>query len=138
MLSHSPAQVFALVAGAVLVAAGALGFFYEAAFESGETAARARAFGVLEVNGWHNVLHVATGAGGLLLAGSWRAARAYAVALGAVYALAAAAGLAGGEELLGIVPVNTGDNVLYALIGLSGLVAGEATPAEPPPTLAVR
>jgi Domain of unknown function (DUF4383) len=47
-------------------------------------------FGILDVNGWHNVVHIATGGLGLLafVAGAY-AARAYAFGLGAVYILVA-------------------------------------------------
>jgi hypothetical protein len=138
MTNRAPAQVFALVLGLSLVAGGVLGFFYEAAFDTGDDVPRAAVLGILDVNGWHNVVHIATGVAGLLLAGSWSAARAYAHAVGAVYAVVALAGFIEGDGgvLIGLVPVNTEDNVLHALIALAGLVAGQATPVEPPPTLA--
>ena len=41
-----------------------------------------------------------------------------------------------GDSILGLVPVNTEDNVLHALIGVAGIGAGMATPAEPAPTTA--
>jgi Domain of unknown function (DUF4383) len=34
-----------------------------------------------------------------------------------------------GESLLGFIPVNTEDNVLHLILGLTGLAAGAATPA---------
>jgi hypothetical protein len=138
MSRRSPAQVFALVIGLSLVAGGVLGFFYEASFETGGDTPRDAALGILDVNGWHNVVHIATGAAGLLVAGYWSASRLYALALAAVYAVVALAGFIEGDGgvLIGLVPVNTEDNVLHALIALAGLIAGQATPAEPPPTLA--
>ena len=62
MENRSPAQVYALVFGITLVAAGILGFFYNASFAVGDGLERDAVFGLLDVNGWHNVVHLATGA----------------------------------------------------------------------------
>jgi Domain of unknown function (DUF4383) len=134
MEERSPAQVYALVIGVTLVAIGVVGFFYSASFSTGDGAEREAALGILDVNGWHNVVHIASGAVGLALAGSYGGARSYAIAFGAVYLVVAALGFAAGdgEEILDIVPVNTQDNVLHLLIALAGLGAGLATPASEP------
>jgi hypothetical protein len=132
---RSPAQLYALVFGATLVVAGIIGFFYSASFGSpGEVDG---VLGVLDVNGWHNVVHIATGALGLLALG-YSAARTYALGLGAVYVLVTIWGFAVGDggEILGFIPVNTEDNVLHLLIGLAGLGAYAATPAAAKPTTA--
>lgn len=65
MQNMSPARLYALVFGVVLVVAGIIGFFYESEFTDDE-AVRDAVFGILDVNGWHNVVHIATGALGLL------------------------------------------------------------------------
>jgi hypothetical protein len=114
------------------VVAGIIGFFYSAAFGSpGEVDA---VFGILDVNGWHNVVHIATGALGLLALGY--GARAYAGGLGVVYVVVAIWGfiIGSGESILGFIPVNTEDNVLHTILGLAGLAAYAATPAEQAPT----
>ena len=129
MANRTPAQIYALVIGAVLVVAGIIGFFYSAAFGSpGDTDA---VFGILEVNAWHNIVHIATGALGLLAVGY--AARTYALGLGAVYAVVALWGfiIGDGESILGFIPVNTEDNVLHALIAVAGIAAGLATSERP-------
>jgi hypothetical protein len=134
MEQRSPAQLYALVFGLTLVAAGILGFFYSSAFgEPGEVEA---VLGILDVNGWHNVVHIATGLIGLAVFASYGNARVYALGLGAVYVAIAIAGFIAGDgsNLLSIIPVNTEDNVLHALIGVAGLGAGLATPAVQPPT----
>jgi hypothetical protein len=134
MAGKSPAQIYALVFGAVLVIAGIIGFFYSAAFGTpGETEA---VLGILAVNGWHNVVHIVTGALGLLAAGY--AARTYAIGLGIVYIVVAIWGFAigSGESILGFIPVNTEDNVLHALIGIAGVAAYFAS--APKPTTAGR
>ncbi len=85
METRSPAQVYALVMGATLVVVGILGFFYSASFGSGDDTAREAVLGILDVNGWHNLLHIASGVLGLALIGSYPASRAYAFGLGALY-----------------------------------------------------
>ena len=138
MEERSPAQVFALVIGLTLVVAGIAGFFYNASFDSGDDLPRDAVIGILDVNGWHNVLHIATGVIALVLAGSYDAARLFAIWGGAVYILIAVAGFITGDGgvLVGLVPVNTEDNVLHLLIGIAGLGAGFATPTVEPPSLA--
>jgi hypothetical protein len=133
---RSPAQVYALVIGATLTVAGIAGFFYNADFGTGDGTARDAVIGVLDVNGWHNVVHIATGVLGLLVASSYGGSRGYAIGLGAIYLLVALLGfLAGdGEEIVNLIPVNTEDNFLHLLIGLAGLGAGLATPATAPPS----
>ena len=132
MEDRSPAQVFALVIGITLVAAGVLGFFYSASFGTGDGTERDAVLGILDVNAWHNLVHLASGAVGLLVIGSYRGARLYALGLGVVYLLVTLLGfIAGdGEEILNLIPVNTEDNFLQLLIGIAGVAAGLATPAH--------
>jgi hypothetical protein len=138
MEGRSAAQVYALGIGGALVVAGILGFFYNADFGSGDGTDRDAVLGILDVNGWHNLVHIATGALGLAVGGSYSASRAYALGLGFVYLVLALLGfLAGdGEELFNLVPVNTEDNLLHLLLGLAGVAAGWATPAVPAPSTA--
>ena len=123
-----PAQLFCLVVGAVLIIAGIIGFFYNGSFSS-DANNRDAVFGILDVNGWHNIVHILTGALGLALFRT--AAREYALGLGAVYVVVAIWGflLGDGESILGFLPVNTEDNVLHAFLGVAGLAAGLATQA---------
>jgi hypothetical protein len=129
---RTPAQLYALVFGATLVVAGIIGFFWSSDF--GSPGKVDGVLGILDVNGWHNVVHIATGVLGLL---AFRyMARTYALGLGLVYVLVAAWGfiVGDGDQILSIIPVNTEDNVLHLLIGLAGLGAYAATPAAPPAT----
>ena len=135
-MRRSPAQTYALVIGASLTLAGIVGFFYSSSFgKPGHTDA---VFGVLDVNGWHNLVHLLTGLLGLATARSYNAARRYAIGSGVVYALVAIWGLVigGGESILGIVPINSEDNVLHLLIAIAGLGAGLGTRDTPRPTAA--
>jgi uncharacterized protein (UPF0333 family) len=133
--TRSPAQLYALLLGAVLTVVGIVGFFYNSDFTS-DKAARDAVFGVLDVNGWHNVVHIATGALGLAAAASYSSARGYAIGVGVVYIVVTIWGFIVGDggSILSIVPVSTEDNVLHLLIGVGGIVAGLATPAVPEPT----
>jgi hypothetical protein len=132
----SPARLYATLVGGVLVVAGIIGFFYSSSFGSPGTVDDA--FGILDVNGWHNLVHILTGAIGLLVAGY--AARGYALGLGFVYLVIAIWGfiIGGGESILGFIPVNTADNFLHLILGLLGIGAGLTTPKAgtgraPPP-----
>ncbi len=131
--SRSPAQLFALLLGAVLVAVGVIGFLYEPSFSAPEVEQDA-VFGILAVNGWHNLVHLATGALGLAMAASYTGARAYALGLGAVYAVVALIGFLSGDAIFGLIAINTEDNVLHVLIAVAGIGAGLATPEAPAPT----
>jgi Domain of unknown function (DUF4383) len=133
---RSPAQVFALVIGATLTVAGIVGFFYNASFGTGDGTSRDAVLGILDVNGWHNVVHIASGAIGLLVAGSYTGSRVYAIGLGAIYLVVALLGfLAGnGDEIFNLIPVNSEDNFLHLLIGLAGVGGGLATPGTAPPS----
>ena len=134
---RSPAQVFALVIGATLTIAGIAGFFYSASFGSGDGTEREAVLGILDVNGWHNLIHIASGGVGLLVAGSYGGSRVYALGFGAIYLVVALLGfLAGdGDEIFNLIPVNTENNVLHVLIGLAGVGAGLATPSTPAPSI---
>jgi len=127
MEGSSPARLYATLVGGTLVIAGIIGFFYSSSFGSpGRVDA---VFGILDVNAWHNIVHIVTGALGLVLAGY--AARQYALGLGVVYIAIAIWGFIIGshESILGFIPVNTEDNFLHLILGVLGLAAGVATPS---------
>jgi len=136
MRQRSPAQLYALVIGATLVVAGIIGFFYNSSFGTGDGTERDAVLGILDVNAWHNLVHIASGAVGLALVSSYSGSRAYAFGLGAVYVLVTILGLIAGDgdEILNFIPINTEDNILHLLIALAGIGAGLATPAAPAPS----
>ena len=129
MADASPARLYALLVGGTLTVAGIIGFFYDSSFDTGSGLESEAVFGILDVNGWHNVVHLATGLLGLAAAGY--AARAYALGLGLVYVVVAIWGFAetsnGFGVILDFLPVNTEDNILHLVLGLTGLAAGAAT-----------
>jgi hypothetical protein len=132
---RSPAQVYALLFGAILTIAGIAGFFYNSEFTT-DKGVRDAVLGVLDVNGWHNVLHIATGVLGLAAAGAYSSARTYSLGVGLLYLAVAIWGfvIGSGESILSIIPVNAGDDVLHLVIGICGIATGVATPAVPEPT----
>jgi Domain of unknown function (DUF4383) len=131
---RSPAQVWAKLIGLTLVAAGIVGFFYSSAF--GSPGKVDGVLGILDVNGWHNLVHIASGLLGLALSRTYSSARAYCLLLAAAYTVVAIWGFVVGDggAILGFIPVNTEDNVLHTLIALVSLVVGVATPAVPAPS----
>jgi hypothetical protein len=141
-MRKSPAQVYALTFGAALLLAGILGFFYTADFSTGDATKnpenRDALIGLFEVNGWHNVVHLLSGITGLVLARSWRGAKLFAWGFGLTYLAVTVWGfvIGDGESILGLIPVNTEDNLLHLAISLLGIGAALATPSAPPPTMA--
>ena len=128
----SPARLYCLLVGGVLVIAGIIGFFYEASFGTGDSIRTHDVFGILSVNGWHNVVHIAIGAVLLLAAGS--AARPAALLVGALYIALSILGfiatghggitfVAKDDVLFKLVPVNNEDNVLHLILGITGVIA---------------
>ncbi len=122
----SPARLYASLTGALLVVLGILGFFYSASF--GTPGGVDDMLGAFAVNGWLNVIHIALGAIGLLVAGF--ASRSYSLWLGLLLVALAAWGFAigSGDAILGFIPSNLGDNLLHLVLGLLGLAAAVATP----------
>jgi Domain of unknown function (DUF4383) len=136
MSTSTPARLYCTLVGAVLVIAGIIGFFYSASFETGAANVAVdtdEVFGILGVNGWHNLVHIALGLLALAVAGSPYGARAYCLGIGAVYVLLAIWGFIDSDNILiGLIPVNNEDNFLHLILGIVGLGAGAATPAATP------
>jgi hypothetical protein len=132
----SPARLYCLLVGAVLVIAGIIGFFYESSFATGDSIRVDDVFGVLGVNGWHNLVHL--GIGALLLAAAGSAARPAALFVGVLYLVLCILGfiatgnggidfVAENDTLIKLVPVNNEDNVLHLVLGITGVIAALAT-----------
>lgn len=127
----TPASLYAGLIGGVLVVAGIIGFFYSAAF--GTPGNVDAVLGILDVNGWHNLVHIASGALGLLAFASGPAAsRTYALVFGVVYIVVAIWGfvIGSGEAILTLIPVNTEDNILHVILGVLGVGAYAASDPE--------
>ena len=145
MEESSPARLYCLLVGGVLVIAGIIGFFYEASFAVGDEVVADKVFGILAVNGWHNLVHIAIG--GLLLVAAGGAARSAALFVGTLYIVLAILGfVATGDNgigfvaengvLIDLVPVNNDDNWLHVILGVTGILAGLASGRKVAPVTA--
>ncbi len=131
MNRSTPAQLYCTLAGALLVIAGLVGFFYSSGFDTGAKGVAGDAdevFGTFAVNGWSNLFAIAIGLLGLALASS--AARAYALGIGLLFLVFAIWGFADSDDvILGLFAANGADSVLDLFLGLTGVAAGAASPA---------
>jgi hypothetical protein len=117
----APAQIVAGVLGVTLLLAGLIGFAADSSFDTGNVDGDLLLG--LEVNGWHNVVHAASGL--LLLAGlgSNERSRKLCRLFGLTYLVVTIIGFADGEDIVGLLPVNTADNVLHLVLALVALWA---------------
>ena len=126
---RTPAQWYAYLVGAVLVLAGILGFLADSSFDTGNGINGDTLLG-LEVNGIHNLVHIASGLLLLAVAPKRKTAKAGVLAFGAVYALVTVIGLIDGEDVLGLIPVNGPDNVLHIALTLVAFLAAFASDGD--------
>src|SRR5215213_11923580 len=126
---RTPAQLYSLLFGIVLLAVGIFGFIADSSFGTGSDVDGSD-FIVFEVNGWHNIVHILSGLLGLALARRRDTARAYALGFGAVYLVVTIWGFITGDQVLWLVPVDAADNLLHLAIAVAGIAAGLASPAR--------
>lgn len=110
----TPAQVYAVVFSPPLVVTGLVGFLVDRGFRVGGHLHGNTSL-ILELNGWHNALHLGFGAAGLASARSPRLARAFAFAWGSTALVLLAWGFTSSSSVVGLVPVNTADNYFHIL-----------------------
>jgi hypothetical protein len=120
---RTPAQWYCLLAGLSLLLAGVLGFIADSSFDTGE-AVDGDLFLGFEVNGIHNLVHIASGIVLLAAFPKRASARAVAIAFGLVYGLVALIGLIDGSDVLGIIPINSADNILHIALAALGIITG--------------
>jgi hypothetical protein len=122
--ARTPAQWYSLIFGAVLLLVGLVGFAADAGFDTGTDIDGDKLLGIFEVSGIHNLVHIASGA--VLLAASPKraSARLVAIAFGVVYLLVTIIGFIQGDNVVGLIPVNSADNFLHLAISLLGIAAG--------------
>ena len=124
---RTPAQWYCLLAGAALLLAGLLGFLVNADFGIGNVPSGTVEGDPLlgfEVNGWHNVVHLASGLVLLAAANTRPTAKAVALTFGLVYGLVAIIGLIDGRDVIGLIPVNGPDHALHFALAALGIIAG--------------
>ena len=110
--------------GLTLIAVGVLGFIFGGTNFNTGTAVQGEEFIVFEVNGWHNIVHLASGLLLLMAAPNGPLAATVATAFGIVYAVVTVWGFVDGNSVFYLMPVNTADNILHAAIAATSLFAG--------------
>jgi hypothetical protein len=121
-------QKAALAVGVVFLLVGIAGFipgitssYDEMEFAGHES--RAELLGLFQVSILHNLVHLAFGVAGIVMAKRWAAARAYLIGGGAIYLLLWLYGmLIDHQSSANFVPVNTADDWLHFGLG-TGMVA---------------
>lgn len=120
-------QKAATIFGAVFVLVGILGFI--PAFTP-----NGHLLGIFEVNGAHNVIHLASGIVALLASKSYKNSRLYFQIFGIIYGLVTLLGVFYGDnDLLGIVAHNVADIFLHLIITAAALYLGFGTPRDDSP-----
>ena len=120
---RSLAQWFCLLVGLTLILVGLLGFFADATFDTATGGdLDGDDFVVFEVNGWHNLVHIASGL--LLLVGiaKHELAKTVLIVFGVTYVAVSVIGLADGKDVLGLFPIDKADNVLHIVLAASALL----------------
>ena len=108
---RTASQWFCLIGGAVLLVRGGVGVALDPEFAApGE--------------GWHQLIHLASGAGLLVASRPRAAATTVALAFGVIYAAIAVVGIVDGHDVAGVIPVEGGDNVLHTVLTAAALGAG--------------
>ena len=115
------AQTACLAIGATLIAVGVLGFIFGGSnFNAGGTV-QGKEFLIFEVNGWHNIVHLATGAFLVLMAAKAKSAVTGLLVFGVVYVVVTVWGFIDGNDIAAIVPVNTADNWLHFALAVAAI-----------------
>ena len=123
--ARAPVQQAALLVGLVVLVVGALGFipgittdYGSLEFASHESGAEL--FGLFQVSILHNLVHLAYGLTGLMLAGTAAGAYSYLLVGGAVYLVLWVYGLSVGHDSdANFVPLNTADDWLHFVLGIA-------------------
>ena len=121
------AETFCLAFGVTLVLVGALGFLFGGTnFDTGANV-QGDEFLLFEVNGWHNLVHMASGLVLLAASTNGRMSVMAALGFGAVYAVVTIWGFIDGNDVFGLLPVNAADNFLHLGLTLAALFAALAS-----------
>ena len=121
--ARTPAQWYCLLGGAALLLAGIFGFIADSSFDTGDGVDGGSFLG-FEVNAIHNIIHLASGLVLLAASRTRSLARSVAIGFGLVYGLVAVIGLIDGSDVLGLIPINSADNVLHVALAALGIITG--------------
>lgn len=130
----TPTQRAAAAVGAVFLLVGILGFVPGLTTHYGDMefaghGSDAKLLGIFEVSILHNLVHLAFGVAGLLMARTWNLARTFLIGGGAIYLVLWLYGLVvGREDDANFVPVNTADDWLHFALGAGMIALGVLVP----------
>lgn len=123
--ARAPLQQAALLVGLVFLVVGVLGFIPGITTDYGSLEfatheSGAELFGLFQVSILHNLVHLAYGLTGLILAGTASGAYSYLLVGGAVYLVLWVYGLSVGHDSdANFVPLNTADDWLHFALGIA-------------------
>ena len=123
--TRSPAQLFALVFGAVYAIIGIAGFFVTG-FDDFAAKNYSEELLIFPVNPLHNIVHLGVGALWLGAAARHDSAKAVNMLIGVVYAVVAILGFAGALKFLAIEDSGSTDNFLHLATALLAIYFGSA------------
>lgn len=130
MRDRSPVQIAALLVGAVFLIVGIAGFIPGITTNVGDMdfaghESPSELLGLFQVSILHNIVHLAIGIIGLVVAATWEGARLYLVGGGAIYlALAIYGWIVERGSDANFVPMNNADNVLHVILGAGMILLG--------------
>jgi hypothetical protein len=126
----SPARIYLVVSGLMLVGAAVAGFALTTSFPGSAEGVRAadnpHIYGILETNGWHNLASLVSGSLSLTFALRPEWARAGALFKGSMYTVVTASIAIWGPEVF-LLASNTADQVVHGSLAATGLATGLAT-----------
>lgn len=111
-----------LTFGVVFLAVGILGFV------PGATDDHYKLFGIFQVSGIHNWIHILSGLAALIAASNESYAQLYFRIFGSVYALVTVIGFIQGDTVLGLFDINMADNWLHTFLAVVILAIGFGVP----------
>jgi hypothetical protein len=129
MRDRTPVQSVAVLAGAVFVLVGILGFVPGITTHYGDMSfaghdSGAKLLGLFQVSILHNLVHLLFGIVGLVLAKTAEGAHSFLVGGGVVYLVLWLLGVVGAGDWI---PANTADNWLHLALGVGLIALGYAT-----------
>jgi hypothetical protein len=134
---RDPVQLLAALVGATFLLVGILGFIpgitsnLYGGLDFAGHGSNAKILHVFQTSWLHNIVHLAFGISGLMLARTWAGARTYLIGGGVIYLALWLYGLiVGPDSSANFVPLNTADDWLHFVLGTGMIGLGFVTTRE--------